>query len=102
MPGIMVTRVFVNLDRVLCLYALVLLSSCGGAAVGGRYSREFGCPERDSTVTPLGAGGYRVSGCGRVAVYTCRNRSACALESVEDLPTDEGGAHPGAWDPISR
>ena len=41
------------------------------SAAGQRFSRESSCNSSDIQVRELGAGGYRVSGCGRWATYSC-------------------------------
>lgn len=56
------------------LTVLAASTGCAGRVVQSRFEREFGCD--DTEVTDLGAGAYRVRGCGRTAVYSCISFSA--------------------------
>lgn len=65
-----------------------LLTGCMGMAVRSAFEDDFRCPAA-TDVSDMGNDRYRVTGCGREAVYQCLNNMAghpiCALQLTEDL-----------------
>jgi hypothetical protein len=47
------------------------LIGCMGSTAKTRFAREYSCPESQVSVTRLGGGAYRMTGCGQTATYTC-------------------------------
>lgn len=64
-----------------------------------RASREIPCPESDLRIDELGAGGYRVSGCGTQITYTCVGKVCAPSERValvEAAPAPRSRPSPAA------
>jgi hypothetical protein len=78
---------------------LALVAGCGASsgyeAALRRGSSDFHCPRSTLYVQSLGAGGYRVRGCGHEAVYTCTQTSGALGRVATTCTTDAAPASAG-------
>jgi hypothetical protein len=65
-----------------------LLIGCVTQELKASYSNEFGCPDYQVDVTPLGAERYRVNGCNKSVVYQCVDQH-CVLAKTEETASSE-------------
>ncbi len=64
-----------------CALCSAFLCDCVGEmrlAARDRFESTFHCPRERVRVADLGAGAYRVGGCGREATYVCEAASGMA------------------------
>jgi hypothetical protein len=81
------------LPYLLLPFALVLLSACiTENHVAVRAANDLDCPQDKLNVKYIGAGGYRVHGCGESATYVCMGSDGPAAADDDDaVCVREGG-----------